>query len=116
MRIVGILAIVLVFSLCISESPTTTPPKTTQEPTDTPTYTPPTTLPPTTTPAPIDEEEKALEEIGLPEYLIEKISKLDTDTNPDEIELYIGNKAKELLDSEISEEITGKLLIDIAYI
>jgi len=105
MKIWTLITILIIFSLCISSTPETTTPKTTSEPT---------TLPPTTL-APVNEEENALEEIDLPEYLIKKISGLDTDTDIDKIELYIENKAKEFLGSGMSEEITGKLLIDIAH-
>jgi hypothetical protein len=120
MKIMGLLALLVIFSLCISESPiTTTPPKTTQEPTETPTYTPPTTTshattpsptaPTPTTPVPVDYERNICEERQLPENLIQFVKGLDYDNNANDNEIYVADTAKDFIEKGITPEITEEL-------
>jgi len=114
MKIWGLITILIIFSLCISESPQTTPPKTTQEPTDTPTYTPHATTPsptaPTpTTPAPVDYERNICEERQLPENLIQFVKGLDYDNNANDNEIYVADTAKDFIEKGITPEITEEL-------
>jgi len=96
MKIWALITILIIFSLCISESPTTTPPKTTQEPTDTPTTsphatTPSPTTPTQTTPAPVNEELEWGKENGLSEDAISYMEKYDSNKKISPFEQIIGN-------------------------
>jgi len=114
MKIWALISVLIIFSLCISESPITTPPETTQEPTDTPTYTPHATTPsPTTpaptTPAPVDYERNICEERQLPENLIQFVKGLDYDNNANDNEIYVADTAKDFIEKGITPEITEEL-------
>jgi len=101
MKIWALITILIIFSLCISESPTTTPPKTTQEPTDTPTTsphatTPSPTTPTQTTPAPVNEELEWGKENGLSEDAISYMEKYDSNKKISPFEQIIGNTFDDL--------------------
>jgi len=113
MKIWALILILIIFSLCISESPQETP-KTTQEPTETPTYTPHATTPsptaPTpTTPAPVDYERNICEERQLPENLIQFVKGLEYDNNANDNEIYVADTAKDFIEKGITPEITEEL-------
>jgi hypothetical protein len=120
MKPVGILALVLIVSLCVGGNgqPTETPePTETQEPTYTapPTTTLPQTTQPPTTPVPIDEELKWGQENGLSEEATNYMRYLDTDTEISDNEKYMGRTFNELYKEKGIPPFTTKEILNIVY-
>jgi len=93
MRIWALITVLIIFSLCISESPPETSPPTTTLTVTTPgpTTLPPTTTPVQTTPAPVNEELEWGKENGLTEDAISYMEKYDSNKKISPFEQIIGN-------------------------
>ena len=113
------ISVLIIFSLCISESPTTAP-KTTQEPTETPTYTPHATTPsPTTptptTPAPVDYELELAQTLGLSGPATDYARGLDEDLEVNNNEGEFGKAFDKLYKEKGIQPSTTEEILDIVY-
>jgi len=116
MKIWALITILIIFSLCISESPQTTPPKTTQEPTYTPHATTPSPTTPTpTTPAPVDEELELAQTLGLSGPATDYARGLDEDLEVNNNEGELGKAFDELYKEKGIQPSTTEEILDIVY-